>query len=104
MRNPVGKYQWYKHHAWAGLAILSILVVIRSIFIFPNQIFVPAILVLIVYIVVSLIGAYRYSGSILKQVEYENVKTMKDQKKIEKLRLKLEKKRAKAEYKAKKKK
>jgi hypothetical protein len=99
MKNSIGKYRWYKHHAWAGLAILSIVVVIRSIFIIPNWIFVSIVLLLILYVTVALVGTYRYSKSILRQSG--NRILVNDG--MEKARLKLEKKRVKALYKAEKK-
>lgn len=103
----VGRYEWYRHHAWAGLGFLSILIALRYVFFLPNWFFVPVVLVLVAYVVVSLVGAYRYSGEVLKQDKGREKGVMsangKADFKAEKTRLKLEKKRLKAAYKLEKK-
>ncbi|RLF26785.1 MAG: hypothetical protein DRN01_03930 [Thermoplasmata archaeon] len=103
----VGRYEWYRHHAWAGLGFLSLLVALRYVFFLPNWFFVPVLLLLVVYVAVALVGTYRYSGEFLKQDKgREKVAVSANGKadfKTEKTRLKLEKKRLKAAYKIEKK-
>lgn len=104
------KYEWYRHHAWAGLGILSIVVTIRFLIPLPNWFLFPVISILVIYVVTALIGTYRYSSAILTSeeplqqnkssvdLEQERLET-----KMDKVRLKLEKKKAKAAYKTQKK-
>ena len=101
------KYQAFRHHAWAGLGFLSVLLAIRVIFPEPSKILTPIIFVLIIYVIVALIFTYKYrTGLSAKEeivqpsIELEKEKIRAD---VEKKRLKLEKKKAKAEAKAKKK-
>lgn len=93
------KYEWYRHHAWAGLGILSVFLAINYFISLPYFISLSVVFVLSIYIMVSLIFTYKYSVS-LSSEEVE----IKEDKNIEKELLKIEKKRIKAELKAKKKK
>lgn len=92
------KYEWYRHHAWAGLGILSVFLAINYFVSFPYFISFSVVFALSIYIIVSLIFTYKYSIS-LSSGETE----IKEGKDIEKELLKIEKKRIKAELKAKKK-
>jgi len=96
------KYEWYRHHAWAGLGLLSVFLAIRYFIFLPNLISLPIVFALIFYILVSLAYTYKYSVALSKEasdkLEKERIKA-----EIEKARLKLEKKRLKAQIKARKK-
>ncbi|HEC76221.1 MAG TPA: hypothetical protein ENI33_03035 [Thermoplasmatales archaeon] len=93
------KYEWYRHHAWAGLGILSVFLAINYFISIPYLISLTFVLIISVYIVVSLILTYKYSAS-LSSEEIERTEAKAD---MEKELLKIEKKRIKAELKAKKK-
>jgi hypothetical protein len=103
------KYQAFRHHAWAGLGFLSVLLAIRVIFPESSGILTPVIFVLIVYVVVALLLTYRYRAGVpVKEEAIQDQPSNKVEKEIlradiEKERLKVEKKKAKAEVKAKKK-
>ena len=100
------KYQTFKHHAWAGLGFLSVLLAIRLL---TNdfEILTPIIGILLVYIVVALIFTYRYSAGLSAEEAVTHVQPSTDielekeklKAKLEKKRLKIEKKKAKAEIK-----
>ena len=103
------KYQAFRHHAWAGLGFLSVVLAIRLIFLEQTQILTPLIFILVIYIVISLVFTYIYreGASVADQVinvepsiEFEKEKMQAE---VEKERLKIEKKKAKTEMKAKKK-
>ena len=103
------KYQAFRHHAWAGLGFLSVLLAVRIIFPQPSEILTPVIFVLIIYFVVALLFTYKYraglsGGEKVVQVQ-PPIEVEKEliRENVEKERLKLEKKKAKAEIKAKKK-
>lgn len=103
------KYQAFRHHAWAGLGFLSVLLAVRIIFPQPSGILTPVIFVLIMYVVVALLFTYKYRAGISFAEEVVQVQPSSKVEKeiirahVEKKRLKLEKKKAKAEVKAKKK-
>jgi hypothetical protein len=103
------KYQVFKHHAWAGLGFLSVLLAIRIIFPKPSEMLTPLIFILIIYVVIALLLTYKYSAGLSvgeKVIQVQpSIETEKELIKadVEKERLKLEKKKAKAEIKAKKK-
>jgi len=103
------KYQAFRHHAWAGLGFLSVLLAVRIIFPQPSEILTPVIFVLVIYVIVALLFTYKYRAGISVVEEVVQVQpSSKVEKEIiradaEKERLKLEKKKAKAEAKAKKK-
>ena len=103
------KYQRFRHHAWAGLGFLSVVIAIRLIFYEQALLLTPIIVILAIYIVIALIFTYRYQvglsaeDTVVKvepsaEVEKERLKS-----EVEKERLKVEKKKVKAEAKAKKK-
>jgi len=93
------KYQIFKHHAWAGLGFLAVLLAIRVIFQQFTQILSPIIFVLIIYIVVALILTYKYRAGLSAQAEVlypsEELEKEKIKADVEKNRLKVEKKKAK---------
>jgi len=103
------KYHRFRHHAWAGLGILSVLLAIRLIFIDSTELLAPFILILAVYILIAIVFTYRYSGGlsadekIVKAGPSVELEKAKIDAEIEKQKLKIEKKKAKAEAKAKKK-
>lgn len=99
------KYHAFRHHAWAGLGFLSVVLAIRLIFIGSTEILTPIIVILAIYIIIALIFTYRYSAGLSaeeKIVKVEpSVEIGKEQIKaeVEKERLKIEKKKAKADAK-----
>lgn len=103
------KYQAFRHHAWAGLGFLSVLLAVRIIFPQPSKILTPVIFVLVIYVIVALLFTYKYRAGISVVEEVVQVQPSSKVEKeiiradVEKERLKLEKKKAKAEAKSKKK-
>ena len=103
------KYHAFRHHAWAGLGFLSVLLAIRIIFPKPSEMLTPLIFILIIYVVIALLFTYKYSAGlsvgekviqVQPSIEAERKLIKAD---VERERLKLEKKKAKAEIKTKKK-
>jgi hypothetical protein len=103
------KYDISRHHAWAGTALLSVVLAVR-IFILtgegpkiPDIIFFPIVLVIIIYILISLIFTYNYRSSLTAEQERISSADVIEKHKIdadlEKARLKVEKKKAKGEVK-----
>lgn len=99
------KYNVFRHHAWAGLGFLSVIIATRLIFFKQAELLTPIIVILAIYIVVALIFTYKYRAglsaedTIVKvepsvEIEKERLKS-----EVEKERLKLEKKKAKSEVK-----
>ena len=100
------KYQVFRHHAWAGLGFLSVVLAFRLIFLKSAQILTPVIVILAIYIIIALIFTYRYriglsaeekivkDESLSDEIEKERIKAD-----VEKERLKIEKKKVKAEAK-----
>lgn len=99
------KYELYRHHAWAGLGLLSIFIAFRYFIFIPAIISIPIFAILSIYILVALAFTYKYSSALSAEEEINktSLKTEKAKLKLEKAKLKLEKKRIKAELKAKKK-
>jgi hypothetical protein len=112
------KYEIYRHHAWAGGIILSVLLAIRVLLEIsnfsdiPDFIILPLGIILVFYIMISIFFTYRYrlGLTIPQEKEVMNVKEIyndteikKINAKVEKERLKLEKKKAKTETKKQKK-
>jgi len=100
------KYEIYRHHAWAGLGLLSVFLAIRYFIFIPWIISLIIVSTLSTYILVSIALTYKY----YRYVREEKVKTAEEKEK-EKIRkkeikaaLKMEKKRLKAEIKKNKKK
>ena len=101
------KYQAFRHHAWAGLGFLSVILAINIIFRELSEILQPILLILIVYIVIALIFTYKYRAGLSVGQEVvqpsEELEKEKIHTEVEKKRLKLEKKKTKAKVKVKKK-
>ena len=97
------KYPLAKHHAWGGLAMLSLVSALRLLFPgIPDWLAFSLIGILIVYILVWLGLTYRYrkeSPEESSSLDSAGKEEEKIRKKEAKNRLKLEKKRAKAEIK-----
>ena len=94
------KYELYRHHAWAGLGLLTVFLATRYFYpTLPLWISLPIVSGLIIYILISLMGTYRYRTGLLIQddisqanpvstTESLEIKKEKEQAKIEKKRLK----------------
>jgi len=103
------KYNVFRHHAWAGLGFLSVVLAFRLIFLEQAQILTPVVVILAIYIIVALIFTYIYREGIsteekitrIKKFEsYSNdIKKEKVKAEVEKEKLKLEKKKTKADAK-----
>jgi uncharacterized membrane protein (DUF106 family) len=103
------RYAWYRHHAWAGTILLSVVLAIHYFIDIDQILILPIVTVLIIYIIVALVFTYRYSAELTRgeKTEYrtltEELKKAQLQAEIEKEQLKVEKKRIKAEQKSQKK-
>ena len=103
------KYHTFRHHAWAGLGFLSVVLAVRLLFSEQTQILTPVVVILLIYILVALLFTYIYREGLSAQDQVVKVESSVEIEKeridaeVEKERLKLEKKKAKAEAKAKKK-
>jgi len=107
------KYQSFRHHAWAGLGFLSVVLAFRLIFFEEADLLNPVIIVLAIYIIVALFFTYRYRAGLSyedKIIKMEKIESYKDdfekekiKSELEKKRIKIQKKKTKAEVKAKKK-
>ena len=103
------KYDIARHHAWAGTALLSVVLAIRIFLLtgensnIPDVIFFPLVLVIIIYILISLLFTYLYRSCLTAEQEKisssEEIVRHKMDTDLEKARLKLEKKKAKTEVK-----
>lgn len=103
------KYNAFRHHAWAGLGFLSVILAFRLIFLDQAQILTPVVVILAIYIIIALIFTYRYSMGLSAEdrvVKVEKVESSSDEvekerikAEVEKERLKLEKKKVKSEAK-----
>jgi len=103
------KYHTFRHHAWAGLGFLSVVLAVRLLFLEQTQILTPVVVILLIYILVALLFTYIYRSGlsvpdkIVKVEPSVEIERERIDAEIEKVRLKLEKKKAKAEAKSKKK-
>jgi len=107
------RYHTFRHHAWAGLGFLSIVLAFRLIFYEEAQLLTPIIIVLAIYIIVSLFFTYWYRSGLTYEGNIVNIESPTSKKddiererinaELEKKRLKLKKKKVKAELKANKK-
>jgi len=95
------KYQIFRHHAWAGLGFLSVVLAFRIIFFKSAEFLTPIIVILGIYIIIALVFTYRFRSG-LSSVEQgskidQNIELEKEKinAKKEKDKLKLEKKRSK---------
>jgi hypothetical protein len=99
-----GKYNTFRHHAWAGLGFLSVLLVIRIIAPSLSEIIHPILAILVIYIVVSLLFTYKYRAGLTVENNIQiqpsdEIQKEKMKVEIQKKRLKVEKKKIKAEAK-----
>lgn len=98
------RYNLFRHHAWAGLGFLSVLLAVRILFPELLELLQPILVVLIVYVVIALIFTYKYrAGLSAKQETVHHSKELEKEKihaDVEKELLKLEKKKTKAKIKA----
>lgn len=94
------KYPLAKHHAWGGLALLSLISILRLLLPgFPDYLAFPLIGALFLYVLIWLGLTYRYRkelGGNSSAYSPGNGQEDKAEKKAAKNRLKLDKKRAKA--------
>ena len=102
------KYDISRHHAWAGTALLSVLMALRYIFApVPHALIILLGSVLIIYILVALVFTYKYRAGLCAEQQWDGSdgEVVRGRLRVaaEKEQSKLEKKRAKAEVKAKKK-
>lgn len=101
------RYNLFRHHAWAGLGFLSVLLAVRILFPELLELLQPILVVLIVYVVIALIFTYKYrAGLSAKQETVHHSKELEKEKihaDVEKKRLTLEKKKTKAKIKSEKK-
>ena len=58
------KYHTFRHHAWAGLGFLSVVIAIRLLFPDTAHILTPVIVILAIYILVALIFTYKYRSGL----------------------------------------
>lgn len=98
------KYDIFRHHAWAGTALLSVLLAVRYLIAsLPRYIFIPLCSILIVYILIALLFTYKYRAGLSRIEESHHVSEQlereKTQAQVEKKRFKLEKKKAKTKAK-----
>ncbi len=95
------RYDWYRHHAWGGLGILSLFSALHALVSIPPWITFPVGGVLTVYIAVNLFRTYRSSGE-LRETK-EPVPASANGGDADKVQAKAEKKRLKADAKREKK-
>lgn len=96
------KYNWYKHHAWAALALLSIFITLsRYIGNVPSNISFPMVILLSIYALVAIFFTYRHNKENIENKPVIITRPIEDINgaKLEKDKLKIEKKRLKAEAK-----
>lgn len=104
LREYKRKYEIYRHHAWAGLGLLAVFLATRYLYPhLPSWLFFPILAGLIVYILLGLLGTYRYRTglSYLEDASHESQGSSSKylERKKEKTRAMIEKKRLKAEIK-----
>ncbi len=98
------RYEISRHHAWAGTALLSVLIALRYVISrLPQYVFIPLAMVFIVYILTALFFTYRYrAGLSTRQKRGPAVEPAQEdrlQAEAARERLKLDKKKAKTEAK-----
>jgi len=101
------RYELVRHHAWAGLGFLSVLLAVRALYPEISDLLQPILVLIIIYIFVSLLLTYRYykglSASMLEMKSSNDIQNDRKYLDIEKKDLKIEKKKAKAKAKSEKK-
>ena len=99
------KYHAFKHHAWAGAVLLSVILAIRLVFLESTELLTPIVFILAIYILIALIFTYLYRTGLSAKDEIIQVQPSVELEKeklnaeIEKELIKVEKKKAKAEAK-----
>ena len=63
------RYNLFRHHAWAGLGFLSVLLAVRILFPELLELLQPILVVLIVYVVIALIFTYKYRAGLSAKQE-----------------------------------
>ena len=91
------KYEKYRHHAWAGLGLLTVFAAINYLLKLPFEIAITIVGVLSIYIVVALIFTYRYSKGLSADTQAPSTLADKETEKAEKKRIKAELKKKKKE-------
>lgn len=100
LREYKRKYEIYRHHAWAGLGLLTVFLATRYLYPnLPSLFFFPVLTGLIVYILIGLLGTYRYRKGLSAREDESpgsqgSFSTILEEKK-EKNKAKIEKKRLK---------
>jgi uncharacterized membrane protein len=75
------RYNLFRHHAWAGLGFLSVLLAVRILFSELLELLQPILVVLIVYVVIALIFTYKYrAGLSAKQETFHHSKELEKEK------------------------
>ena len=104
LREYKKKYEIYRHHAWAGLGLLTVFLATQYLYPhLPSWFFFTILTALIVYSLIGLIGTYRYRMGLsiqenTLQVNLSSSPASFDEK-IEKTKAKIDKKRQKAKVK-----
>lgn len=101
------KYDMYRHHAWAGGILLSVLMSIRvlldilGVSNIPDFIIFPIGFILVFYVLISIFFTYKYRSGLTVQQNQRiiQVKTTSDDVEKEKIRAKVEKEKLKLEKK-----
>jgi len=101
------KYDMYRHHAWAGGILLSVLLAVRALLEIsgfsniPDFIILPVGVILVIYILISIFFTYKYRSGLTVTQEQKiiQVKTSSDDLEKEKIRADVEKERSKLEKK-----
>ncbi len=98
------KYEITRHHAWAGTALLSVLLALRYVISrLPQYVFVPLAMLFIVYILIALFFTYRYRAGLCTRQKggpaAEPAQEDRLQEEAARDRLKLDKKKTKTEAK-----
>jgi len=96
------KYALWRHHAWAGSILLSVLLALRIIIgaeYIQNEIVFVVGIILIFYVLISLFLTYKYQEGLRVEKEEQVIRIKSSSDEVEKERLKLEKKKVKAEAK-----
>lgn len=101
------KYDIFKHHAWAGTVLLSVLLAVRYVVnSFPVFIFALLCFIIVAYILIALFFTFKYRKGLYSERETLGIAQFEDNRirsKIEKDRIKIAKKKAKVEAKIQKK-
>ncbi|MHC1609722.1 MAG: hypothetical protein ACXQS3_05830 [Candidatus Methanofastidiosia archaeon] len=104
VENKKRGYSWYKHHAWASLAMLTIFLTVTRFFpTIPYIVIIPVVILLCCYAIIAIIFTYKRNVENVVHTDMNKNAPSTYAPKEDKNIIKLEKKRLKAETKAKKK-